>query len=69
MLACTATVIEIVYHNKPTIDTDVLFLSQAEWSEELKVLLQDLINEDRNIKCSTDLKSNAGVAWQKVSRA
>ncbi|KAF9055172.1 hypothetical protein BDZ89DRAFT_1055778 [Hymenopellis radicata] len=66
MRACTATVTEISYHNKPTIDADVSFLTQAEWSEELKVLLQDLVDEDGNVKRSTDLKSDAGVAWQKV---
>ncbi|KAK0206486.1 Dynamin family-domain-containing protein [Desarmillaria ectypa] len=66
MRACTAVVTEIAYHDKQTIDADVSFLTAAEWKEELSVLLQDLVNEDGTIKRSTDLKSDAGVAWQKV---
>ncbi|KAG5716551.1 GTPase SLIP-GC [Termitomyces sp. T112] len=66
MRACTAVVTELAYHNKPTIDADVSFLSEAEWKEELTILLTDLIDEDGNIKRSTDLKSDAGVAWSKV---
>jgi hypothetical protein len=66
--ACTAVVTEIAHHAKPTIDADVSFLSEAEWKEELAVLLQDLVDEDGNLKRSTDLKSDAGVAWQKVFR-
>lgn len=42
------------------------FLSEAEWKAELEVLLQDLVDEDGNIRRSTDLKSEAGIAWQKV---
>jgi hypothetical protein len=64
--ACTAVVTEIAHHAKPTIDADVSFLSEAEWKEELAVLLHDLVDEDGNLKRSTDLKSDAGVAWQKV---
>ncbi|KAI0786384.1 hypothetical protein C8Q75DRAFT_771545 [Abortiporus biennis] len=64
--ACTAVVTEIGYHNKNTIDADVSFLSEHEWREELKVLLDDLVDEDGNIKRSTDLRSDAGVAWSKV---
>lgn len=59
-------VTELAYHNKQTIDADVSFLSEAEWRAELTVLLHDLVDEDGNIKRSTDLKSDAGVAWQKV---
>ncbi|PBL02484.1 hypothetical protein ARMGADRAFT_1005847 [Armillaria gallica] len=65
-IACTAVVTEIAYHNKPTVDADVSFLTAAEWKEELSVLLQDLVDEDGTIKRSNDLKSDAGVAWQKV---
>ncbi|KAG6872791.1 hypothetical protein C0995_006520 [Termitomyces sp. Mi166 len=64
--ACTAVVTELAYHNKPTIDADVSFLSETEWKEELAILLTDLIDEDGNVKRSTDLKSDAGVAWSKV---
>lgn len=64
--ACTAVVTELAFHNKPTIDADVSFLSEAEWREELAILLTDLVDEDGNLKRSTDLKSDAGVAWQKV---
>ncbi|KAJ7744514.1 hypothetical protein DFH07DRAFT_25631 [Mycena maculata] len=66
MRACTAVVTEIAYHKKKTIDGDISFLSEAEWKAELDILLGDLVDEDGNLKRSTDLKSDAGVAWQKV---
>ncbi|EPQ59276.1 hypothetical protein GLOTRDRAFT_136192 [Gloeophyllum trabeum ATCC 11539] len=66
MRACTAVVTEIGYHAKKTIDADVSFLSEAEWKEELAVLLEDLVDEDGNLKRTTDLKSDSGVAWHKV---
>ncbi|KAH9951754.1 Dynamin family-domain-containing protein [Amylocystis lapponica] len=66
MRACTAVVTEIGYHAKKTIDGDVSFLSEQEWREELAVLLDDLVDEDGNVKRSTDLRSDAGVAWSKV---
>ncbi|GLB33731.1 putative dynamin family protein [Lyophyllum shimeji] len=66
MRACTAVVTELAYHNKPTIDADVSFLSEGEWREELAILLSDLVDEDGNLKRSSDLKSDAGVAWSKV---
>lgn len=66
ILACTAVVTEIAYHLKRTIDADVSFLSEAEWRQELEVLLDDLIDEDGNVKRSTDMRSDAGVAWSKV---
>ncbi|KAF8812373.1 hypothetical protein BYT27DRAFT_7087741 [Phlegmacium glaucopus] len=66
MRACTAVVTELAYHEKNTIDADISFLSELEWRQELGVLLQDLVDEDGNIKRITDLKSDAGVAWQKV---
>lgn len=64
--ACTAVVTEISYHDKDTIDADVSFLSEAEWKQELAILLTDLVDEDGNLKRSTDMKSDAGIAWQKV---
>ncbi|EMD41072.1 hypothetical protein CERSUDRAFT_63001 [Gelatoporia subvermispora B] len=66
MRACTAVVTEIAYHNKKTIDADVSFLSEQEWRQELGVLLDDLIDEDGHVKRANDLRSDAGVAWQKV---
>ncbi|KAF8974240.1 hypothetical protein BDZ97DRAFT_1945601 [Flammula alnicola] len=66
MRACTAVVTELAYHNKSTVDADISFLSETEWRQELAVLLHDLVDEDGNIKRITDLKSDAGVAWQKV---
>ncbi|KAJ6599136.1 hypothetical protein DFH09DRAFT_1130225 [Mycena vulgaris] len=66
MRACTAVVTEIAHHTKKTIDADVSFLTEAEWKAELEILLGDLVDEDGNLKRSTDLKSDAGVAWQKV---
>lgn len=44
--ACTAVVTEIAYHKEKTIAADVSFLSEKEWREELRVLLDDLIDED-----------------------
>lgn len=60
-------VTEIAYHKKKTIDGDVSFLTEQEWRDELAVLRDDLIDEDGNIKRSTDLRSDAGIAWSKVS--
>ncbi|KAI3612523.1 hypothetical protein WG66_009883 [Moniliophthora roreri] len=67
MRACTAVVTEIAYHDKPTIDADVSFLTEEEWKQELSVLLQDLVDEDGGLKRITDLKSDAGIAWHKVN--
>src|SRR5271156_149233 len=66
MRACTAVVTEISHHTKKTIIADVSFLSESEWRQELDVLLQDLVDEDGNLKRSMDLNSEAGIAWQKV---
>ncbi|KAF9569032.1 hypothetical protein CPC08DRAFT_790765 [Agrocybe pediades] len=66
MRACTAVVTEIAYHDKPTIDADISFLSEKEWRDELDVLLRDLVDEEKNVKRITDLNSDAGVAWSKV---
>ncbi|TBU32140.1 hypothetical protein BD311DRAFT_775680 [Dichomitus squalens] len=66
MRACTAVVTEIAYHKKKTIDGAVSFLTEQEWRDELKVLLDDLVDEDGNLKRSTDLRSDAGIAWSKV---
>ncbi|TFK55750.1 hypothetical protein OE88DRAFT_1804556 [Heliocybe sulcata] len=66
MRACTAVVTEIAYHPKKTVNADVSFLSEAEWKQELAVLLDDLVDEDGNLKRTKDLKSDSGVAWQKV---
>ncbi|KAF5393772.1 hypothetical protein D9757_000094 [Collybiopsis confluens] len=67
MRACTAVVTEIAHHANATIDADVSFLSGAEWRQELSVLQHDLQEEDGSLKRTSDLKSDAGVAWQKVS--
>lgn len=65
--ACTAVVTEIAYHKKKTIDGDVSFLTEQEWRDELAVLRDDLIDEEGHIKRSTDLRSDAGIAWSKAS--
>lgn len=57
---------EIAYHTKNTIDADVSFLSEGEWRQELEVLLDDLVDENGEPKRSTDMRSDAGVAWSKV---
>ena len=67
-VACTAVVTEIGHHPKKTIEADVSFLSETEWRQELTVLLDDLVDEDGHLKRSTDLRSDAGVAWQKVNQ-
>jgi hypothetical protein len=61
-------VTEIAYHDKPTIDADVSFLTEDEWKQELSVLLHDLVDEDGSLKRINDLKSDAGVAWHKVHK-
>ena len=68
ILACTAVVTEIAYHTKKTIDADISFLSEGEWRQELEVLLDDLVDENGEPKRSTDMRSDAGVAWSKVSQ-
>jgi hypothetical protein len=50
MRACTAIITEIANHTKKTINADVSFLSKAEWRQELSMLLQDLDDEDGNLK-------------------
>ena len=66
LIACTAVVTEIGYHTKKTVDGDVSFLSEKEWRDELTILLDDLVDEDGNLRRSTDLRSDAGIAWSKV---
>ncbi|KAL6306643.1 Dynamin family-domain-containing protein [Sparassis latifolia] len=66
MRACTSVVTEIGYHTKRTIDADVSFLSETEWREELVVLQHDMVDEDGKVKRSTDMRTEAGVAWSKV---
>ncbi|KAG1892585.1 hypothetical protein F4604DRAFT_1700262 [Suillus subluteus] len=66
MRACTAVVTEIAYHAAPTIDANVSFLSEAEWREELIVLLDDLKAEGGNLKRTTDLRGDVEVAWHKI---
>lgn len=41
-------------------------MSEDKWKAELNVLLDDLIDEDGTVKRSTNLNSDAGVAWSKV---
>lgn len=41
-------------------------MTEQEWKDELNVLLDDLIDEDGTVKRSTNLSSDAGVAWSKV---
>lgn len=66
ILACTAVVTEISYHTKKTIDADVSFLGEAEWRSELKLLVEDLVDEDGNVKSVKSLQNEAGIAWSKV---
>ncbi|KAG6897542.1 hypothetical protein C0992_000527 [Termitomyces sp. T32_za158] len=66
MRARTAVVTEVAYRNKSTVDANVSFLSEADWKEELAILLTDLVDDDGNLKRSTDLKGDARIAWSKV---
>lgn len=59
-------VTEISYHTAPTINADVLFLSEAEWREEIVILLDDIKAEGSNLKRTTDLHGDIEVAWHKV---
>ena len=65
-VACTAVVTEISYHDKHFIAADVSFLTEKEWRDELQLLLEDLIDDDGTLKRTTDLRSEAGVAWHKA---
>ncbi|KAG2047441.1 hypothetical protein BDR06DRAFT_985189 [Suillus hirtellus] len=66
MRACTSVVTKISYHTAPTINADVLFLSEAKWKEELTMLLDDIKAEGLNLKCTTDLHGDIEIAWHKV---
>lgn len=66
-VACTSVVTEIAYHAAPTIDADVSFLSEVEWRKELVILRDDLVDQDGDLKRITNLRSDAGIAWHKVS--
>ena len=66
LLACTAVVTEISYHKEKTIEADVSFLSEKEWRDELEILLDDLLDQDGTLRRTTDLRTEAGVAWHKV---
>lgn len=57
---------EIRYHDKRTIEADIEFLSRDEWKTELDVLIQDLQDENGDIKRLSDMRNDAGVAWHKV---
>jgi hypothetical protein len=65
LIACTAAVTEIGYHNNPTIDATIIFLSADEWKAELAVLLKDLM--DGTGPSSADPQGEAAqIAWSKV---
>lgn len=42
------------------------FLSEDEWKKELTILLQDLQDENRNIRRASGLSAHARIALQKV---
>lgn len=68
MKACTSVVTEISYHPKKIIAAEVAFLSLDEWMAELAILQKDLTEEDGSAKRigEISMKSEAGIAWQKV---
>ncbi len=59
-------VTEIAYHKRSTIDADIEFLTRDEWHTELSVLLDDLSDDEGNLKRLSDMRNDAGVAWHKV---
>ncbi|KAJ7600674.1 hypothetical protein C8J56DRAFT_910947 [Mycena floridula] len=67
--ACTSVVITATYHDKDTIDAEISFLSVEDWKAEVSVLLGDLEGEDGSKKLPSDLKSESGIAWNKISAA
>ncbi|KAG8961273.1 hypothetical protein FRC03_005582 [Tulasnella sp. 419] len=66
MRACTAVVTEISYKTGRSIEGDVAFLAHDEWKAELSVLLDDLVDENGNLRPQSSLRAEAAVAWQKV---
>jgi hypothetical protein len=66
LLACTAVITEISYHKKKAIEADISFLTKDEWKAELEILLEDMVEEDGSLRRFTDMRSDAGIAWQKV---
>ncbi|KAJ7713375.1 hypothetical protein B0H16DRAFT_1743356 [Mycena metata] len=58
--ACTATPIEISYHEKATIEADIHFVSREEWLEELQQLCDDIRD------FSDAVQKRVEIAWNKV---
>ena len=65
-IACTAVITEISYHKEKFIAATISFLSEEEWRAELSILLSDLKDVDDSMKRTSDLRSEAGIAWHKV---
>ena len=61
--ACTSTVTQISYHDKPSIEADIEFLSEADWREELAKLLSDVQSDRNGVR---DAKAVSGQAFIKV---
>eukprot|EP00698_Gefionella_okellyi_P025647 TRINITY_DN9456_c0_g2_i1.p1 TRINITY_DN9456_c0_g2~~TRINITY_DN9456_c0_g2_i1.p1 ORF type:complete len:1253 (-),score=282.11 TRINITY_DN9456_c0_g2_i1:1602-5360(-) len=80
MRACTASVVEASFNPKcadgkkfvpgGAYEAEIHFLSEAEWLQELKLLLTDVIDENGRITVSTDrspdMRTEAGVAYAKI---
>ncbi|XP_070574602.1 myosin-2 heavy chain-like isoform X2 [Ptychodera flava] len=67
MRACTAVVVEIINNESSSrYEAEIEFLSKKEWDDELKLLLNDLIDADGKVKSRPDPKSDAGIAYCKV---
>ncbi|CCO37830.1 hypothetical protein BN14_11990 [Rhizoctonia solani AG-1 IB] len=53
--SCTAVVTKIGYHDDDSILAEVEFLACSEWKAELKILLDDLVEENGKLKQLSDL--------------
>ncbi|ELU13237.1 hypothetical protein CAPTEDRAFT_212491 [Capitella teleta] len=67
MRACTAVVVEISESKSGSYESDIEFLSEKEWYNELEMLLTDLQGTDGRVKArQPDPQTEAGVAWSKI---
>lgn len=68
MRACTAVVTEISYKPGPSIEADVSFLTRDEWRDELRILIDDLTENNGGLKKVADSRGDeTSVSLSKVS--
>ena len=64
--ACTSCAIEVGYHTSPSIKAEIVFLTTAEWRQELSSLLAQIQSENVYPGTPINLDGENGVAWAKV---